>query len=61
MCVCVQLSTLEEDLKRCWRDRDTAQETSRQMGRRVEEVEERGTAAQEEQAKQVQILEVYTV
>lgn len=52
-----ELSPLEADLKRCHSDREEAQERGRQLGQRVEELEERGRVTQEEQAKQVKLLE----
>lgn len=52
-----ELSLLEADLKQCHSDREEAQERGRQLEQKVEELEESGRVAQEEQAKQVKLLE----
>lgn len=54
----VQLLPLEEDLQRCRREQQEAQVRGRQLGQRVEELEERNAATVGDRERQVKLMEV---
>lgn len=53
-----QLHPLEEDLRRCRREQQEAQQRGRQLEQNVKELEERSTTALGDRERQVKLMEV---
>lgn len=53
-----QLLPLEEDLRRCRREQQEAQQRGRQLEQKMEELEERSAAAVGDRERQVKLMEV---
>lgn len=53
-----QLLPLEEDLRRCRREQQEAQQRGRQLEQKMKELEERSTAAVGDRERQVKLMEV---
>lgn len=58
VCVRPQLLPLEEDLRRCRREQQEAQQRGRQLEEKVKELEERSTAAVGDRERQIKLMEV---
>lgn len=53
-----QLLPLEEELRRCRREQQEAQQRGRQLEQKMEELEERSAAAVGDRERQVKLMEV---